>query len=101
MAKTNHPVEPEELMAYLDGELPPGRAVSTAAHLEGCPECQRLAGDLQGVSHKLLAWEDVVSGAWCDPEFLKPFESQAEAVTVQENGRKSVTLKAIPAETKR
>jgi hypothetical protein len=58
----------------------------------------------QGVppgDYKLLAWEDVVSGAWCDPEFLKPFESQAEAVTVQENGRKSVTLKAIPMETKR
>jgi len=57
----------------------------------------------QGVppgDYKLLAWEDVVSGAWCDPEFLKPFENKAEAVTVEENDRKSVALKAIPMETK-
>jgi hypothetical protein len=58
----------------------------------------------QGVppgAYKLLAWEDVVSGAWCDREFLKPFEGKAEAVTVKENDRKSVALKAVPKETKR
>ncbi len=67
MAKTNHPVEPEELMAYLDVELPPDRAVSTAAHVERCPECQNLAGDLQGVSRKLKAWQVAPSGAGIAP----------------------------------
>jgi len=67
MAKTNHPVEPEELMAYLDGELPPDRAVSAAAHLERCPECQRLAGDLQGVSRKLMAWQVAPSSTGIAP----------------------------------
>jgi len=52
-----HPVEPEELMAYLDGELPSGRAAEAAAHLEHCPDCQRLAADLRGLSRHLLAWE--------------------------------------------
>jgi len=67
MAKTNHPVEPEELMAYLDGELPPDRAVSAAAHLERCPECQRLAGDLQGVSRKLMGWQVAPSSTGIAP----------------------------------
>lgn len=51
--------------------------------------------------YNLLAWEDVAWGAWYDPEFLKPVEGKAESVTVKENDRKSVTLKAIPVETKR
>jgi hypothetical protein len=51
--------------------------------------------------YKLLAWEDVLPGAWCDPEFLKPFESQAQAVSVKENDRPTLALKAIHAEAKK
>jgi negative regulator of sigma E activity len=57
MIKHNHPVEQEDLMAYLDGELPTDRAASTLAHLERCTECQTILSDLRGVSRKLLAWE--------------------------------------------
>jgi len=57
MTKTNHPIEQEELMAYLDGELATDRAVTAAAHLEHCQECQRLADDLKGMSQKLMEWE--------------------------------------------
>ena len=51
--------------------------------------------------YKLMAWEDVAPGAWFDPDFLKPFEGKAEAVSVAAKESKSVTLKAIPMETKR
>ena len=51
-----HPLEPEELMGYLDGELPLERAAETAAHLEHCRECQSIAADLQGVSRRLMVW---------------------------------------------
>src|SRR5262245_22994296 len=57
MSKPNHSVEPEELMAYLDGELPAERAIDTAAHLQSCRECQRLAVDLKEVSELMMAWE--------------------------------------------
>jgi uncharacterized protein DUF4349/putative zinc finger protein len=57
MSKVNHPIEQEELMAYLDGELSPERMASAAAHLEQCRECQGVAADLQGVSRNLLAWQ--------------------------------------------
>ena len=53
----NHPIEQEELMAYLDGELLPGRAAITAAHLEECRECRAVAADLQGVGRQLMAWQ--------------------------------------------
>jgi hypothetical protein len=57
MSKPNHIIEPEELMAYLDGELPAEQAIDTAGHLESCRECQRLAADLKEVSELMMAWE--------------------------------------------
>jgi len=52
-----HPIQRDELMAYLDGELPPDRARAAVAHLERCPECQAFAAELQDVSRQLLVWE--------------------------------------------
>jgi Putative zinc-finger len=57
MSTSRHPIEHEELMAYLDGELPMERATETLSHMELCPECQTLATDFRGVSQELLAWE--------------------------------------------
>ena len=57
MRENIHPVEQEELMAYLDGELPVERAASTATHLQECRECQILAAELKSISESLTAWE--------------------------------------------
>ncbi len=57
MSRSNHPIEQEELMAYLDGELATSRAVAAAAHLEHCAECQELAADLRKLSQEMMAWE--------------------------------------------
>ena len=57
MSRHNHPIENEELMAYLDGELATDRAVEAAAHLEHCQECQELAADLRQLSQEMMAWE--------------------------------------------
>ena len=57
MSTSRHPIEQEELMAYLDGELPMEQATETLSHMEVCPECQTLAADFRGVSQELLAWE--------------------------------------------
>jgi hypothetical protein len=57
MSTNRHPIEQEELMAYLDGELSPDQATEALSHLEVCPECQALAADFRGVSQELLAWE--------------------------------------------
>jgi Putative zinc-finger len=57
MSTNRHPIEREELMAYLDGELPPDQATEALSHLELCPECQTLAADFRRVSQELMAWE--------------------------------------------
>jgi hypothetical protein len=57
MSTNRHPIEPEELMAYLDGELPADYATEALSHLEQCQECQVLAADFRGVSQALMAWE--------------------------------------------
>lgn len=57
MNRTTHPVEAEEVMAYLDGELAPARATEVAAHLEQCAECRALDTDLRRVSGQIAAWQ--------------------------------------------
>jgi hypothetical protein len=57
MNKITHPIEPEEVMAYLDGELTANRAAATAAHLGDCAECQRIVAGFRGVSRILKTWK--------------------------------------------
>ncbi len=57
MNKIIHPVEPEELMAYLDGELTIDRAAVTAAHLGQCADCQNVVAELRSVSETLKTWK--------------------------------------------
>lgn len=51
-----HPIEPEELMAYLDGELSTERSAMAAAHLSECAECAGVVADLRGISASLNTW---------------------------------------------
>ena len=53
----NHAVPPEELMAYLDGELEPERALVVHAHLATCGSCEALAAELRHVSSDMALWE--------------------------------------------
>ena len=56
MTAQTHPVEREQLMAYLDGELAANEAARVATHLQECAECQRLEADLRSVSAQMLSW---------------------------------------------
>ena len=57
MNKIIHPMEPEELMAYLDGELSSDRTEIAALHLRECSECREVVAGLRRVSQGLAAWE--------------------------------------------
>jgi hypothetical protein len=57
MNKTTHPIEPEELMAYLDGELSTDREAAAVQHLSECQECQGVVASLRGVSGSLDTWK--------------------------------------------
>ena len=55
-------------------------------------------GGLVAGSYKIFAWEQLESGAEEDAEFRRPFESKAKSVSLSENGRETVKVKAIPLE---
>ncbi len=54
--KTAHFMAPEEVMAYLDGELATDEAEAVAAHLRDCGECAAVAEELRGVSRAMDGW---------------------------------------------
>src|SRR5580700_3762623 len=56
MNTTAHPVAPEEVMAFLDGELSAGDAQAVTAHVDGCAECSALAQHLRSTSLSLSNW---------------------------------------------
>ncbi len=49
--------------------------------------------------YKLYAWEDVEFGAYMDPDFVKPVEDRGASVSMRSNGKESVQLKLIPADS--
>jgi hypothetical protein len=57
MAISIHPIEQEELMAYLDGEVVAEHATRVAKHLEQCAECRERVMESRAVSEQLTAWQ--------------------------------------------
>jgi Domain of unknown function (DUF4349)/Putative zinc-finger len=57
MNRTTHEIEPEEVMAHLDGELQASRASEVAAHIAACKECATIEADLRAVSGQLIQWQ--------------------------------------------
>ena len=56
MSIETHEVSPEEVMAFVDGELSPARAAAVSSHLEACSGCTALVADFQGLSQKMADW---------------------------------------------
>jgi hypothetical protein len=57
MSTTAHPITPEEIMAFLDGQLSTDQAQSVSAHMEGCSDCRTLAQHLQSTTQSLSSWK--------------------------------------------
>lgn len=56
MNTTTHPVAPEEVMAWLDGELSSAEARAVSAHLDHCSECVKLAEQFRSTARSLSVW---------------------------------------------
>jgi anti-sigma factor RsiW len=56
MTPAEHQFAPEDVMAYVDGDLQPAHEAQVRAHLAECPSCQAIAADVRGVSRDLERW---------------------------------------------
>ena len=62
---------------------------------------QNGAFQLSGIApgdYQLFAWEQIESGAYRDPLFIKPFEGDGATVSVEESSTETVQLEMIPAD---
>jgi anti-sigma factor RsiW len=53
---TTHPVAPEEIMAFLDGEFSAADAQAISAHLDHCAKCAGIAEQFRSTSQSLSRW---------------------------------------------
>ncbi len=84
MTAETHPVEREQLMAYLDGELAANEAARVAAHLAECAECQRLEADLRSVSAQMLSWNVEPAPQQLNDDVLAALHANAPQQTAKE-----------------
>jgi hypothetical protein len=56
MSTTTHPFTPEEIMAFLDGELTAERSQSVSAHIEQCAECRHVRDTLRNTLQSVSEW---------------------------------------------
>ena len=57
MTSTTHCVAPEEIMAFLDGELSAVAAQTVSAHLKDCAQCAIMAERFRATSQMLSGWD--------------------------------------------
>jgi 5-hydroxyisourate hydrolase-like protein (transthyretin family) len=56
---------------------------------------------IQGIppgDYKAFAWEDIESGAWQDPDFMRQFEDRGKSVRTGEGGQTNIELRVIPSQ---
>jgi hypothetical protein len=46
--------------------------------------------------YELFAWENVETGAWQDPNFIRPYEGRGKKVLINENADENLELTVIP-----
>src|SRR6266852_4823241 len=57
MTTTAHSVAPEDIMAFLDGELSASEAQTVSAHLRDCAQCAMVAEQFRATSQMLSRWD--------------------------------------------
>jgi hypothetical protein len=65
-----HPVQGEELQAFLDRQLDAARRAQVAGHSNQCAECRTMLAELEQVSEKLRRWEIEPAPASLKPPVL-------------------------------
>jgi hypothetical protein len=48
-------------------------------------------------NYRIFAWEEIPTGAYQDPDYIRRFEARAKPVIVQQNGSAETEVSVIPA----
>lgn len=77
MNSCTHPFAPEDVMAFLDGELSPEKSLLIGAHLEACSDCKELTSQLKSTSRSLLHWQTDLPKASLQERIMEVVNGQA------------------------
>jgi hypothetical protein len=77
MNDVTHPVAPEQVMAFLDGELPSGQAQSVFEHVKHCADCASLAAELGNTQRQLATWRVDALPSGVESALLQRLEQQS------------------------
>ena len=93
-----HRFQPEEVMAFLDGEITGERALELADHIEQCKECSSLTDDFCSVSQQLGLWK-VEPADLVQPEMSGEFTGDVEeqVLASREQRAPGVALASSPS----
>jgi Domain of unknown function (DUF4349)/Putative zinc-finger len=89
MTATTHSVAPEDVMAYLDGELSAVEAQAVAGHIDHCAECAALAEELRGTSRVLSRWSVPTAPAGLE-DWAREMVADGEVGKVKVSARKGL-----------
>ncbi|MGB2665364.1 MAG: DUF4349 domain-containing protein [Candidatus Acidiferrum sp.] len=82
MNTSAHPIAPEEVMAFVDGELSIARNNSVARHIAECEECRQTAAETRSGSQELRAWHvEAVPGRVEENVRARLAQAQGEAMS--------------------
>jgi hypothetical protein len=70
MSTTTHPFTPEEIMAFVDGELSTEQTQAVSSHIGQCAECATVAANHRGLSEQMTSWWVGLAPARLADQFL-------------------------------
>jgi len=92
MSPTTHPVAPEEIMAFLDGEVSAEQTQSVSTHIDQCLECSEVVTSFRDASQSLSEWT-VPAAPW-NAEFEERLSAlvTGEAPKLRDTGRPGIRV---------
>jgi hypothetical protein len=91
MNTATHAVAPEEVMAFLDGELPATNAQVVSAHLGQCAECAAIVAQFRVTSESLSDWKVPTVPTKVENTLLKLAAKDSSAVQI---GKTNIFIRA-------
>jgi anti-sigma factor RsiW len=95
MNTTTHPFAPEEVMAFVDGELSTEQTQAVSSHIGQCAECATVAANHRGLSEQMTSWRVGLAPARLADQFLAGTGEEVSRLGVLKRRRSPVFRYAI------